>query len=798
MENVAKPKLVFFRYSRGETLVDFMQLHRHHHVKCLSQFFDVIVIQEDCDYQQICDKYQPNLVLFEMLSSDDLYTCQKLKITNIYACPEIPKIALHNADAWCDSRAGFISDMENWGIETIFSICTTAAEHTPEIAEKIFVWPNFIDTDICRDYGESKIIPVLFTGAKFGLYPWRQKIYSLVSEYYPSLICPHRGYHGRSSAWQVIHGEQYARTINASWFVPTCGTVAKEVVRKHFEIPGSKSCLITEKSPSLEAAGFVDMENCVFVDEHDVLDKLDYLFQNLDELKRITNAGYQLVHSRHTLNQRDQIFQWFNLSKNLKPNQKIVQTNPFEPLTVVEKSSGIKNSHIICNGLHLALLRQGDEKLWAGKYDEAETLYLKCLNYVYWMPEPRFRLALYNLYKGNAEKAHHWIFELVQFIFKVHKSVDPDPVEWAYLIISLLCLGKLDEAVKLANQFPLLMHPELDRTRWAIKSLTDISCVCIPPHDDQAKYRYSIHQLPNRSHDDWVNNLCSMLKANHQVHLAEKLRTSVVSEDFLINEQKYASNTTEIKSWATLNLIYKSWQNRITVALNHRPARYKRTRLRPNYTEFGTRLKSKLERANFKLLNYLEPHFGYFLPYHRSVIRNDEFFGAIHKLVKQEDIKVALLIGASVTEGSTKAFLAGIQENSNKPISFCVNPSITEFAKLQKHYSNDPFVRCHRVESTPMENFSIKLESEIKRIKQENRIDCFDVVLIDSSQLTNKIELDDIFCEAGYVLLDDINDFQNYKNHNRMLRDTNYVLVAQNPGLRNGYAIFKKVNLQLG
>ncbi|MDP4361108.1 glycosyltransferase, partial [Escherichia coli] len=77
-------------------------------------------------------------------------------------------------------------------------------------------------------------------------------------------------------------------------------------------------------TPALEAAGFTDMQNCVFADEHDILDKLDYLFQNPDELERITNAGYQLVHSRHTLKQRDQIFQWFNLYKNLKSNQKIV------------------------------------------------------------------------------------------------------------------------------------------------------------------------------------------------------------------------------------------------------------------------------------------------------------------------------------------------------------------------------------------------------------------------------------------------------------------------------------------
>jgi hypothetical protein len=542
METLTKPKLVFFQYRFGENLTEFMQMHRQHHIKCLSEFFEVIVIQKDCDYQNICDKYQPDLTLFEMLSGTENQTCQKLKITNIRACSDIPKLGFHNADAWCEARAGFISDMEHWGIETIFSICTTAAEHTPEIADNLFVWPNFIDADIYRDYKESKVIPVLFTGAKYGLYPWRQKIYNLVFEYYPSLICPHRGYSAGSAAWQVIYGEQYARMINASWFVPTCGTVAKEVVRKHFEIPASKSCLIAEKSPALEAAGFIDMQNCVFADEHDILDKVDYLFQNIDELEKITNAGYQLVHSRHTLKQRDQIFQWFNLYKNLKPNQNIVQTNPFEPLTIVEKSSGIRNTHIICNGLNIVLLQQGDEKLWAGKYEEAEVLYLQCHKHISWMPEPKLRLTLCNLYKGNAKIALDWIVQPVKYTLENYKAFDPDPVEWAYGIISFLCLGKLDIAVNHANQFPSLSHPELNRIRWVINLLKVEGNIAPLIENESLTHRYSIHQLPSLSFNEWIENLCIILNSCQQFTLSKLLKNYLALETFSFNKKEDAND----------------------------------------------------------------------------------------------------------------------------------------------------------------------------------------------------------------------------------------------------------------
>ena len=139
--------------------------------------------------------------------------------------------------SWTDCRIGFIGDMDSWGIDTFFSICTTTSEHTPVIAENIFVWPNFIDGTIYKDYHLVKKNPVLFTGGATHLYPWRRKIFKILSAYYPSFDIPHFGYGNKARA--VTYGEQYARAINASWFVPTCGTVAKEVVRKHFEIPGS-------------------------------------------------------------------------------------------------------------------------------------------------------------------------------------------------------------------------------------------------------------------------------------------------------------------------------------------------------------------------------------------------------------------------------------------------------------------------------------------------------------------------------------------------------------------------------
>jgi hypothetical protein len=681
--------------------------------------------------------------------------------------------------------------MQHWGIETFFAISTTAAEHARQIADSLFVWPNFIDAELFRDYGESKLIPVLLTGATGPQYPWRRRIYKLISDYYPSLLCPHRGYLARSPAVQVMYGERYARTINASFVAPACGTIAKEVVRKHFEIPGCKACMITEKSPGLQAAGFVDMKNCVFADEHDVLDKVAYLFEHPEELQAITDAGYQLVHSRHTLKHRDQILQWFTLSKTLTATQRIVQASPFAPLAIVEASSGIGNSQIESNGLHLLLLHEGDEQLWAGKYEAAECLYLRCLNYMRRLPEARLRLALCNLYKGDAKRANEWVFGLIQYTLAEYKAVDPDPIEWAYYIISLLCLGKPEDARKCASEFPWLRHPELERTRWIINILRHKDEMAPLSHDRKGRLRHSIHQLPSRSNTEWLEQLCSMLRACRQCQVAERL-TAHVSPQVLAAQQREDSSSMNRQILSTDDGDnYETWDKKpplpfgkmhVLGSVNRRLLYYK--------------LRRKVRNIVSRALRRAETTLGHMLPSSLWEVRNHEFVQAIHDLAREEDIRAALIIGATLSGGSTKALLAGALANKNRPSVFCISDSPPRFISLHRDLSNQAAVKWYRLSPSSLENPSAELEQTVHKIKEDNQLDFFDLVLIDGSELNHHVTMSHSASKelhaARFVLLDDINNVSNYENHNGLLRDPNFVLVDHNAGLRDGYAIFKK------
>lgn len=209
-------------------------------------------------------------------------------------------------------------------------------------------------------------------------------------------------------------------------------------------------------------------------------------------------------------------------------------------------------------------------------------------------------------------------------------------------------------------------------------------------------------------------------------------------------------------------------------------------------------------------------------------IKNDEFYAAIQKIAREEDIKTILEIGSSSGEGSTEAFVTGIRKNPNKPTLFCMEVSKARFTELQTRYAPDDFVRCYNVSSVSLEKFPDESEvikfytstrsnlnyypldrvlgwlrqdieyvkssgvggDGINKIKEDNNIQFFDAVLIDGSEFTGSAELEEVY-GAKFIILDDINTFNNCSTYQRLRADKNYLLVTENKQLRNGYAIFK-------
>ncbi|ACB49867.1 glycosyl transferase, group 1 [Crocosphaera subtropica ATCC 51142] len=212
-------------------------------------------------------------------------------------------------------------------------------------------------------------------------------------------------------------------------------------------------------------------------------------------------------------------------------------------------------------------------------------------------------------------------------------------------------------------------------------------------------------------------------------------------------------------------------------------------------------------------------------------IKNDDFYQAIQEIARYSHIKTVLEIGSSSGQGSTEAFVKGLRENPNQPTLFCMEVSQTRFNALKNYYLNDSFVKCYNVSSiainqfpdeatvtqfydsyqTPLNEYPLDrvlgwlrqdidyvkdaevAENGIEIIKQENNIQQFDLVLIDGSEFTGAVELDQVY-GAKIILLDDICTYKNWQSHHRLLSDPNYKLIQHNPTLRNGYSIFIRVD----
>jgi FkbM family methyltransferase len=212
-------------------------------------------------------------------------------------------------------------------------------------------------------------------------------------------------------------------------------------------------------------------------------------------------------------------------------------------------------------------------------------------------------------------------------------------------------------------------------------------------------------------------------------------------------------------------------------------------------------------------------------------IKNDAFYSAIQRISQHESIKTVLEIGSSSGQGSTEAFVTGLRLNPYQPQLFCMEISKARFHALQERYATDSFVNCYNASSVSLEQFPSEQEvadfykntptllnryplsqvlswladdkayltnsgvsgNGIRQIKQEQGIEFFDIVLIDGSEFTGEAELNEVY-GAKFILLDDIRTFKNYKAHERLLHDRNYILIEHNQTLRHGYSIFRKVD----
>lgn len=214
----------------------------------------------------------------------------------------------------------------------------------------------------------------------------------------------------------------------------------------------------------------------------------------------------------------------------------------------------------------------------------------------------------------------------------------------------------------------------------------------------------------------------------------------------------------------------------------------------------------------------------------------DPFARWIEFLSGLANVQTIIEIGSSSGDGSTQSILRGCGARSvqNKPKVFCLEISKKRFRRLVQNTTAYPYVHCYnlpsisssefpseedvidfyesiptRLNDAPLDKVLQWLRDDIEytrtcgadvnglhAIKKVWNIENFDLSIVDGSEFTGAVELD-ILYGSKFILLDDTETYKNKFSYEKLLSSTEYKLVHHDPKLRNGFAVFVRVELAL-
>jgi len=164
----------------------------------------------------------------------------------------------------------------------------------------VFWLPLSINPSVFRDYEEATRDICLLTGQAGWAYPFRRDASKALANtpWFEQIRRPPEHTEG---AWPV--GEDYARELNKARIGLACTSTYHYPVKKLFEIMACKSLLLCDDRTEMRDLGFVDGQNYLAYKSVDHIESLASRFLHPDLHDRadaIAQAGYNLVHTRHT------------------------------------------------------------------------------------------------------------------------------------------------------------------------------------------------------------------------------------------------------------------------------------------------------------------------------------------------------------------------------------------------------------------------------------------------------------------------------------------------------------------
>lgn len=506
------PRLLFFNgpwgYVGDRIRASYIDPFR----RLLEQDFEVISVEGDCDFRREVEMHRPDLVLFH--TGCEAPHEPTITITNTDAFPDLPRLGWMFRDPFSPSRAATMNRLRAWGVHQVVTDFRPSDAPSPWFKDTFYL-PWWVDDAVFRDYGEEKSLWVALTGTGWFtrcIYTWRPEICRQLLPRVPIFHVPGGG---NRRTDHDFTGENYARLLNRSRFAAGCGTVARYVTLKLLEIPASRCCLVTEETEATKALGFRDGVNCIFADAQNVVEKVMALANDEPRLRAVTDAGFALVHQRHTQRNRRVFAEWFGLWKTKKPGERIVQAHPLEPLQIVQPGEPAPACKFPAENPLNDALREGYACLAAQSWSEALVKFDWVIGIVPCVAEARIGAALCHIRLGRPADALAHLRYNLWIMLEHFRFGQADPIDMAVTAAVLMRLKDAKSAVQLLDRNPELRHPALNAARWIFAkvqpALAHRPAFQIADGDETANTA-TVHVLPQQSFKEWVALLMSCIR----------------------------------------------------------------------------------------------------------------------------------------------------------------------------------------------------------------------------------------------------------------------------------------------
>jgi hypothetical protein len=170
--------------------------------------------------------------------------------------------------------------------------------------------PRCVDGNCYKDYSVSKEYDVITVGAMWHFYPFRVAMHNYLSKNADVMGIKYKNYPhcGVNFSHSTFVREKYAKAINASKMLVSCGGKYHLAMNKIFESMGCGTVYVGEKPYGEEELHLEDGVNYISVNSHNFFDKIKYYLNSPVELKGIVANALETFKSHHTIEARAEEF----------------------------------------------------------------------------------------------------------------------------------------------------------------------------------------------------------------------------------------------------------------------------------------------------------------------------------------------------------------------------------------------------------------------------------------------------------------------------------------------------------